>query len=60
MYKSCVVTFPGRETWAYLIVLNMVDFDVILGMDWFAPYNNTLDCYAKTITLALPGMQRIA
>ncbi|CAN4117984.1 unnamed protein product [Withania somnifera] len=33
----------------------MVDFDIILGMDWLSPHRAILDCYAKTITLALPG-----
>ncbi|CAN4125028.1 unnamed protein product [Withania somnifera] len=32
----------------------MVDFDIILGMDWLSPHRAVLDCYAKTVTLALP------
>ncbi|XP_070028675.1 uncharacterized protein [Nicotiana sylvestris] len=34
----------------------MVDFDVILSMDWLSPYHRILDCYAKTMILALPGL----
>ncbi|XP_070001867.1 uncharacterized protein [Nicotiana sylvestris] len=34
----------------------MVDFDVILGMDWLSPYHVVLDCHAKTGTLAMPGL----
>ncbi|CAN4099561.1 unnamed protein product [Withania somnifera] len=33
----------------------MVDFDIIPGMDWLSPHRAVLDCYAKTVTLALPG-----
>lgn len=33
VYGSYVVTFVGCETWADLIVLDMVYFDVIFGMD---------------------------
>ncbi|XP_070010054.1 uncharacterized protein [Nicotiana sylvestris] len=32
----------------------MVDFDVILGIDWLSPYHAILDCHAKTVTLAMP------
>ncbi|WMV30061.1 hypothetical protein MTR67_023446 [Solanum verrucosum] len=30
VYKSCLVTFVGRKTYVDLIILEMVDFDVIL------------------------------
>ena len=32
VYRSCLVTFVGSNTHVDLIILNMVDFDVILGM----------------------------
>ncbi|XP_070057925.1 uncharacterized protein, partial [Nicotiana tomentosiformis] len=38
------------------LLLDMVDFDVILGMDWPSPYHAILDCHAKTVTLAMPGV----
>ncbi|XP_070056551.1 uncharacterized protein [Nicotiana tomentosiformis] len=34
MYRSCVVTFCGYETRADLLLLDMTDFEIILGMDW--------------------------
>ena len=34
----------------------MIDFDVILGMDWLYSYHTILNCHAKTITLAMPGI----
>ena len=37
----------------------MVDFDVILGMDWLSPYHVVLDCNAKTVTLAMPDVPRV-
>ncbi|XP_070029976.1 uncharacterized protein [Nicotiana sylvestris] len=43
-----------------LLLLDMVDFDVILEMDWLSPYHAILDCHAKTVTLALPGFPRLA
>ena len=38
----------------------MVDFDVILGMNWLAPYNVVLYYFIKTVTLASLGVPRIA
>ena len=32
VYRSCLVTFVGSNTHVDLIILDMVDFDVILGM----------------------------
>ncbi|XP_069143501.1 uncharacterized protein [Solanum lycopersicum] len=44
---------------SYLIILGMIDFDVILGMDWLSPCHAILDCNAKTMTLAMPGVSRV-
>ena len=47
--------FDGVDTHADLKVLDMIDFNVILGMDWLSSYHAILDCHAKTITLSIPG-----
>ena len=52
--------FIGRETLVDLLVLDMIEFDVILGMDWLSSYHTVLDCFAKIVTLALSGVPRIA
>ncbi|XP_055824467.1 uncharacterized protein LOC129892996 [Solanum dulcamara] len=59
VYRSCLVSLAGYDTWVDMIILGMVDFDVILGMDWLSPHHAILDCYAKTVTLAIPGAPRI-
>ncbi|XP_070017982.1 uncharacterized protein [Nicotiana sylvestris] len=59
IYWSCVVTFYGFETRADLILLDMIDFEVILGMDWLSPYHAVLDCHAKTVTLVMPELPRL-
>ena len=55
MYRSCLVTFVGSNTYLDLIILEMVGFDVILGMTWLSQNFAILDCKAKTVTLAKPG-----
>ncbi|XP_070040948.1 uncharacterized protein [Nicotiana tomentosiformis] len=59
VYRSCVVTVWGLETRVDLLLLNMVDFNVLLGMDWLYPCHADLDCHAKTMTLAMLGLPRI-
>ena len=44
------------NTYVDLIILEMVDFDVILGMTWFSPKFAILDCKSKIVTLAEPGI----
>ncbi|XP_070056276.1 uncharacterized protein [Nicotiana tomentosiformis] len=59
VYQSCIVTFCGYETRADLLLVDMTDFEVILGMDWLSPYHTILDCHAKTVTLAIPELPRL-
>ncbi|XP_040996120.1 uncharacterized protein LOC121242300 [Juglans microcarpa x Juglans regia] len=41
------VTIEGRSMPADLIGFNMIGFDVILGMDWLARYQASIDCFKK-------------
>ncbi|XP_070046426.1 uncharacterized protein [Nicotiana tomentosiformis] len=59
IYLSCVVIIGSLETSVDLILLDMVDFDVIFGMDWLSLYHAILDCHAKTVILAIPGLTRL-
>ncbi|XP_070056508.1 uncharacterized protein [Nicotiana tomentosiformis] len=56
IYRFCVVTFNGYETRANLLLVDMTDFESILGIDWLSPYHAILDCHAKTVTLAMPEL----
>lgn len=57
VYLSSIVTFIDCETWVNSIVLDMVNFGVILGMDLLDPYHSILDYYAKTAILAALSVQ---
>lgn len=37
----------------------MLDFDLVLGMDWLTPHHVVFDCYAKTVTLMIPRMPQV-
>lgn len=54
-YKSCAVMVNDMEISSNLIMLDMLELDVILGMDWLASCYATLDCRHKVVKLEFPG-----
>ena len=38
-----------------LVELEILEFDVILGMDWLSAHHTVLDCFNKVVTLSIPG-----
>lgn len=59
VYYACSVMFMGFNTFEKLIILDMKDFYIILGMSWFSPYRVVLNYYTKTITIAMPEKDNI-
>ncbi|XP_070041200.1 uncharacterized protein [Nicotiana tomentosiformis] len=59
VYHACLVTIRIYETRVELLLLDMVDFDVILGIDWLSPYHAIFDYHAKTVTLSILGLPRL-
>uniref|UniRef100_A0A2N9H8A8 Reverse transcriptase domain-containing protein n=1 Tax=Fagus sylvatica TaxID=28930 RepID=A0A2N9H8A8_FAGSY len=55
MYKSCDVLVSGRELEANLVLLDMYEFDVILGMDWLSIFHASIDCFGKKVVFRIPG-----
>ncbi|XP_070042822.1 uncharacterized protein [Nicotiana tomentosiformis] len=58
VYQSCVVAIYGFDMREDFLLLDMVDFDVILGVDWLSPYHIILDYHARTVTLAMSGLPK--
>ena len=38
----------GMNTFAYLNIIPLNSYDVLIGMDWLDAHNAILDCYNKT------------
>jgi len=53
-YRYCIVTICDRDTLADFIELEMVDFDVIMGMDWLASCYAMVDCRTKMVHFHFP------
>ena len=45
------LVIQNKDFPAYLIVLGIHDFDIVLGMDWLSKNRATLDCYKKEVRL---------
>ncbi|KAL0551689.1 hypothetical protein IC582_010778 [Cucumis melo] len=54
--KACQIEIAGHVIEVTLIVLDMLNFDVILGMDWLAANHASIDCSRKEVTFNPPSM----
>ena len=59
VYKGSKVTIASHEFEADLIVLDIHDFNIILGMDWLAKHYATVDCYRKEVQFSQPGEPKV-
>ncbi|XP_028117074.1 uncharacterized protein LOC114314786 [Camellia sinensis] len=48
--KSCELEISGSYLICDLRVMEMSDFDAILGMDWLSVHRAIIDCYRKMVT----------
>ena len=49
VFPSCLVLVEGRELLADLVLLDVIEFDVIVGMDWLAQHYAIIDCREKEV-----------
>ena len=54
VYMDSRVIIGGQEFLADLILLDIHDFDVILGMHWLSRHHATMDCYRKDVRFCRP------
>ncbi|TYJ97124.1 gag protease polyprotein [Cucumis melo var. makuwa] len=54
--KACQIVIAGHVIEVTLLVLDMLDFDVILGMDWLAANHASIDCSRKEVAFNPPSM----
>uniref|UniRef100_A0A1U7W8U7 RNA-directed DNA polymerase n=1 Tax=Nicotiana sylvestris TaxID=4096 RepID=A0A1U7W8U7_NICSY len=55
VYRGCTVLINDRATSVDLVELVMLDFDVIMGIDWLATCYANIDCRAKLVRFHFPG-----
>ncbi|KAH0672236.1 hypothetical protein KY284_023323 [Solanum tuberosum] len=54
VYKNYPITVSQKVTSADLVELEMVDFDVIIGMDWLHSYYASIDCRTRIVHFLFP------
>ncbi|KAL4020691.1 hypothetical protein IC575_019472 [Cucumis melo] len=54
--KACQIEIAGHVIEVTLLVLGMLDFDVILGIDWLAANHASIDCSGKEVAFNPPSM----
>ena len=59
MYKGCEVLVEGVVLKANLIPLKMLDFYVILGMDWLSNYRASINYFTKKIQFKKPRYPKL-
>lgn len=55
VYRACEVFVCEKDTLAHLMLLDMANFDVILGMGWLESCHATLDCHSKVLNFSILG-----
>ncbi|XP_070045725.1 uncharacterized protein [Nicotiana tomentosiformis] len=55
VYRACQIQVEGRDTLTDFIVLNMIDFDMLMGMDWLSSSYAIVDCHAKMVKFKIPN-----
>ena len=52
---GCEVCIEDEILLVDLVELEILEFDVILDMDWLFVHHVVLDCFNKVVTLSIPG-----
>ncbi|KAM1264845.1 hypothetical protein ACFX2J_034609 [Malus domestica] len=59
VYPGCPMIVEGVVILANLMSLDIMDFDVILSIDWLHYNRYKIDSYGKTVTFNCPGLPEV-
>ncbi|CAL2271224.1 unnamed protein product [Prunus armeniaca] len=59
VFRNCYVQVGDAWLDANLIRLELVDLDIILGMDWLDKHHASVDCFRNEVTLRSPGQPKV-
>ncbi|KAL0298595.1 UNVERIFIED_CONTAM: hypothetical protein Sradi_6519300 [Sesamum radiatum] len=57
--RSCPIVVEGVTLYADLIVINLREFDIILGMDVFSCNHALVDCQTKKVVVEVNGQMKM-
>ena len=54
-FPSYLALVEGKELLADLVLLDVINYDEILGIDWLTQHYALLDCYEKVVISNFPN-----
>lgn len=58
--RSCAFSIGDRELFTDFIMLDIEDFNVILGMTWLVAHYATIHCYLKEVVFHMSGQLKFS
>ena len=55
VYRNCPIMLPIEFSYVELVELDMVDSDVILGMDWLHACFASIECRTRVVKFNFPN-----
>ena len=55
VYRNWRIILPNRVSYAEFVELDMLDFDIILGMDWLHACFSHIDCRTRVVKIMFPN-----
>ena len=55
VYRNCPIMLPNRVSYVDLRELDMLDFDIIFGMDWLHACFASIDCRTRVVRFNFPN-----
>ena len=59
VYLNCEIFVEGFSLTVNLMLLDIVEFDMILGMDFLEDHRAIFDCHSKEVLFRSPGLPEI-
>jgi len=59
IFKNCTINMEGRVLSANFIQLEILGWNIILGIDWLAKHKVNIDYEKKLITSSTPEAKRV-
>lgn len=59
VYLAWPILFMGFQTWVDWVIVDMDNFEIILGITWLSSYNVVLNFNTNFVTLEILRMERV-